>query len=101
MGLIIGRALAQGAKLGVPIPGCRPAGEEITLAEYLGCIYRFATILAIGLAILMIIWGGYKYMASQGNPDALAEAKEIIVGAIIGLVLLIFARLLLTFVGGF
>ena len=99
MDLIISRAIAAEARLGVPIPGCR--AETVSLPEYLGCIYHFATILAIGLAILMIIWGGYKYMASQGNPDAIAEAKDVIVGAIIGLVLLILARLLLTFIGGF
>ena len=84
-------------ELGAKIPGC-PANPEAD--AYINCIYRFATWLAIGLAILMFIWGGYKYITSQGNPDSIEEAKTIISGAIIGLVLLILARLILMAIGG-
>lgn len=82
---------------GVSIPGtdCKSGGAT-DLMTYIGCIYQFATYLAIGLAILMIIWGGYKYMMSQGNPDSLQEAKDIVWGAIIGLFLLVFAYLILS-----
>jgi hypothetical protein len=83
--------------LGAKIPGCP---DSPTPDEYINCIYKFATILAIGLAILMFIWGGYKYITSQGNPDSIEEAKTIISGAIIGLVLLILARLILMAIGG-
>ena len=84
------------AVIGVTIPGtgCQ-AGMDIDLPEYIGCIYAFATYLAVGLAILMIFWGGYKYITSAGNPDALGEAKEIIWGAIIGLLVLALGALIL------
>ena len=80
-------------QLGAQIPGC---SADPSPNDYINCIYRFATWLAIGLAILMMIWGGYKYITSQGNPDTIEEAKTIISGAIVGLVLLILARLILT-----
>ncbi len=89
------------AKIGVEIPGTScTAGEDVNLPEYIGCIYKFATYLAVGLAILMIIWGGYKYITSKGNPDALGEAKEIIGGAIIGLLVLGLGYLILSAIGG-
>lgn len=89
------------AVIGVTIPGTDcVAKKDIPLDQYLGCIYQFATILAVGLAIVMIIYGGYKYMTSQGNPDTLGEAKEIIVGAIIGLLLLALGYLILSNLGG-
>ena len=86
-------------KLGadIPLSGCK---GDIEPGAYINCIYRFATWLAIGLAILMFIWGGYKYITSQGNPDSIEEAKTIISGAVIGLVLLILARLILMAIGG-
>ncbi len=99
--------LAAETKIGVPIPGTscadRILGNEDKvggLPEYIGCIYEFATYLAVGLAVIMVIYGGYKYITSQGNPDALGEAKEIIGGAIIGLVVLGLAYLILSSIGG-
>lgn len=90
-------------KIDVTIPTANhrcEAGNEVDLTTYIGCLYEFATYLATGLAILMTIWGGYKYITSQGNPDALGEAKEIIWGAIIGLLLLGLGYLILNSIGG-
>lgn len=44
--------------------------------------------LLIPLAILFIIISGIQYITSQGNPDAIKKAKQRIVGAITGLILL-------------
>jgi len=53
--------------------------------EYIGATYSWVSRIIIILAILMTIWGGYKYMTSGGNPEANAEAKEIIIGALTGI----------------
>lgn len=84
-------------KISAPAPGqpnCLPA--ETAFPEWVSTVYNFSITAAIILATIMIIYGGYKYMTSSGNPDALAEAKDIITGAIVGLVLLILAALLLS-----
>jgi len=101
LSLIIQKAYAQ-QTIGVPIPGtsCSDGVIDNGLSEYIGCLYEFATYLAVGFAIIMVIWGGYKYITSQGNPDTVMEAKEIIGGAIIGLVVLGLAYLILSSVGG-
>lgn len=48
-------------------------------------------ILALGgmVAFIFLLWGGIKYMTSQGDPKAVASARGTIVSAIIGLVILV------------
>lgn len=41
--------------------------------------------LAAYIAAGFVIWGGFKYMKSQGNPSELSAARDIIRNAIIGL----------------
>jgi hypothetical protein len=38
---------------------------------------------------VLVIIAGYKMVSSQGNPDKLKEAKEMITNAIIGLVFIL------------
>jgi len=83
-------------KIGAPAPGqkaCLP--KQTAFPQYINMIYTLSITLSIILATIMIIYGGYKYMTSSGNPETLAEAKDIITGAIVGLVLLVLAALIL------
>lgn len=79
---------AKAAELGVPIPG-NGGTSEASYGEYIESAYGFAMKLGIGLTTLMIIYAGYKYMTSQGNPTAINEAKDIIVGSLSGFALLL------------
>lgn len=63
--------------------------------EYLNLIYELAIEIATLGAILMIIYSGLRYITSQGDPTALEDAKNRIVSAITGLILLILAFLIL------
>jgi len=78
--------------LGAPIGGTETPSS---FADYTNRIYQYAVVIGISLAVLMIIFAGYKYMSSSGDPQSLAEAKEILVGAIVGLVLILLTRLIL------
>lgn len=83
--------------LGLPIPtGGQPAtGTTRGVITYTHTLYEFATIAASTLAVVMIIYGGLKYLFSGGAPEKVNDAKEIIISAISGLLLLIFANLFL------
>lgn len=82
--------------ISAPAPGQNPCLKaESAFPQWVSTVYNLSITLAIILATIMIIYGGYKYMTSSGNPDAIAEAKDIITGALVGLVLLILAALLL------
>lgn len=52
------------------------------------------------IAVMMVVIGGIKYAASQGDPQAVSKAKGTIIYAIIGLVISIMATVIVGFVFG-
>jgi hypothetical protein len=61
----------------------------------------FNAILGIagGIALLLIMVSGYKYMTSQGNPEAVKAATEQLTSAIIGLLFIILSFVILEIIG--
>lgn len=51
------------------------------------------------LAVVYIIYGGFRYMTSQGEPERINEAKNTLLNAVIGLVIVIIAIVAVNFVG--
>lgn len=47
-----------------------------------------------------IIWGGFKYIKSEGDPGKISEAKSAILNAIIGLVIALASVAIVQFVQG-
>ncbi len=55
--------------------------------------------LAIGvIAVIMIIIGGLKYIMSAGDSNAISSAKNTLVYAVVGLVIVAFAQIIVNFV---
>jgi hypothetical protein len=50
------------------------------------------------LAIIIILWGGFRWLTSAGNEEKVGEAKKIITAGIIGLVIIFTAYAIATFV---
>ena len=72
----------------------------------------FAGFLLIGLAVLdmvihlagviavgFVVYGGLQYMTSQGEPDRVEKAKNTLMNALIGLVIVIVAIPVVAFIG--
>lgn len=59
-----------------------------------------ATRLAAVIAVGFIIYGGIRYIMSQGNPDSLESAKKTITNSVIGLVITLMAGAVVGFVSG-
>lgn len=57
-------------------------------------IIQLALLLVGSVAILFLIWGGFRYITAGGNPDAVKKARATITNAIIGLVVVILAWVL-------
>ena len=53
-----------------------------------------AALMSSMVATGFIIWGGYKYIMSEGDPSRVMTGKKIITGAVIGLVLTISASVI-------
>ena len=75
-------------------------GDEGALSSYISGIYTWSIGIAAGLAVIMLIYAGYLYVTSAGNPEQINLAKEVIIGAIAGFVFLILAALILRAVIG-
>ncbi len=72
---------------------------QTSLRSLANTYYNQAVLIAFPLAVIVLIYGGYLYITSTGNPETLGEAKGLITGAIIGLILLLLAGLLVRTIG--
>lgn len=78
----------------VKIPGM-PSGDA-PLGGYLVALYNFL-LGAVGIiAMMMLVYGGFRYMTSAGNPTAMGDAKDIVYSAIIGLSLALISYLIIS-----
>lgn len=62
---------------------------------YVSQILTWLVTIVGSLAVLMFIYAGYLYATSQGNPETLNQAKDIIVGVITGIILLFLIEVIL------
>ena len=51
------------------------------------------------VAVAFVIYGGFKYLTSQGEPDNTKNARQTILNAVIGLVIAILATAIVSFIG--
>jgi len=58
-------------------------------------------ILSVIVALLYLIWGGFKWLTSGGDKTAVQGAREHIVAAIVGLVVIFMSYFILNFIVGF
>ncbi len=58
-------------------------------------LLRLAGMITVGF----VIYGGFRYITSQGEPDALKQAQGTIINALIGMVIVILAVTIVSFVG--
>lgn len=61
----------------------------------------FSVILGVagGIALILIIIAGYRFLTSQGNPEKVQAAREQLTSAIVGLLFIIFSFVILEVVG--
>ncbi|HVV66484.1 MAG TPA: pilin [Candidatus Saccharimonadales bacterium] len=60
--------------------------------------YAFAII--GGLAVIMIVVSGLRYILSSGDPQRMSKAKNGVIYALVGLVVAITAEAIVSFIGG-
>jgi len=70
-----------------------PRDMAVQIVKYL------MTFLGI-IAVVVILLGGFKWMTAAGNEDKLAEAKQLIIAGVIGLIIILAAFAIVTFVVG-
>lgn len=75
-------------------------GQVTTITDYVAHLLgTFIVPILGGLALLMVIYAGYIYMTSQGNPEAISRAKDILIGVVVGILLIFLMELFINQVG--
>jgi hypothetical protein len=66
------------------------------VAEYIKAIYNYGLDIAGILAAIMLMAGGVLWLISAGDASKVTQAKELITGSIIGLLILVSSYIILT-----
>ena len=82
-------------------PTCQSRTKVNPLKGTDGTLYKISMIMAVvsGVAaVIMIIVSGFKYITSGGDTQKTAAAKQTLIGAVVGLVIIVLAQTIITFV---
>lgn len=71
------------------------------LRDLVGTFIPTIFILAIVVAVFYLIWGGFKWLTSGGDKAAVQAAREHIVAAIVGLVLIFVSYVVMNLIMNF
>jgi len=83
-----------------PILSGADVGEKTNSALPIGLAILEGMLRISGIvAVVMVFFAGFKYITSQGNPEAAVAARKTALNALIGLIIVIMATTLVSFVG--
>lgn len=55
--------------------------------------------IGVYVAIAMVVWGGFQYQLSQGQPDKTKSARSTIINALVGVVIAVLATAIVNLIG--
>lgn len=76
------------------------AGQDLGLGAVLGFVITIAFILAVLIALFFLVWGGIKWITSGGDKGGVEAARNQIIAAVIGLIIVFLAFFILNLVLG-
>jgi len=74
-------------------------GGDVLLVA-LGIVDILMRLIAL-IAVFFVMYGGIRYITSQGSPDGVKAAQNTIINAMIGLAIAIVASALVAFIGAY
>jgi len=89
-------AIKCGANDAAGVPGAANPGT--TIDNTISNIVDILSIIVGIVAVIMIIVGGFRYITSAGNQERVKTAKNTLIYAIIGLVIVALAQIIVAFV---
>jgi len=76
---------------------------NLTTANFgglVGTVIQFVFVISVVAALLYLIWGGFKWLTSGGDKTAVSSARDHIIAAIIGLIVIFLAYLIINLLLG-
>jgi len=71
------------------LPGLPDAVDDNTLTDFLNNLYKICIGVAAALAVFQIMHGGIKFMTNKGSISENEQARSLIQGAVLGLILVL------------
>ena len=93
--IFYGASQALAVTISPAIPGMAVSATSAAPGDFVGGFYKFALMIGGVLAFGAIVYGGFLYASSGGNPSKQTDGKEWITSALLGLLLLAGAYLIL------
>ncbi|MFH1632161.1 MAG: pilin [bacterium] len=76
--------------------GLGEADLENTVANLIRVVLGFLGI----IAVVMVLWGGFRWMTAGGSQEKVDDAKKILIAGVIGLAIILAAYAITSFVVG-
>lgn len=76
---------------------CDPSGAPKTVSDTIKTVIEVLSILAGAVAVIMVIVGGFRYITSAGNPEQAKGARNTILYALVGLIIIGLAQIIVHF----
>ena len=92
--------VCEGLKQGSPSVQCDPDSSDKIIVDTIDKVLGVLSFAIGALSVLMIIFGGFRYVVSGGDSSGVECAKYTILYAIVGLVIAFLARPIIVFVIG-
>lgn len=80
-------------------PGGVPTGGESQLDKIVQTGINLFFIIAVAVALLYLIWGGFDWLRSEGDKTKVQNAKNRVLYSIIGLCVVFASFLIISFLG--
>jgi hypothetical protein len=78
--------------------GCDTNGDNADLGDIAAKIVNLLSIVVGVVAVIMIIFGGFRYITSGGDSGNVSTAKNTLIYAIVGLIIVALAQFIVHFV---
>lgn len=88
----------QGANLSDSASGCTAENGATRIEEVIGIIVNILTVIVGIAAVFMIIINGFRFITSNGDSGSIANARNGVIYAIVGLVVVALAQVIVRFV---
>lgn len=87
-----------GLKLASPGATCSAASADASSGKIVRSVINILSIAVGAVAVIMVIIGGFRYVVSNGDSNSLQGAKNTILYALVGLIIVLFAQVIVKYV---
>ncbi len=94
----IATGLCEGSNIGTGATDCKTNSSTASIRTLAASIINVFSIIVGLVAVIMVIFGGFKYITSGGDSNSVSGAKNTLIYAIIGLIIVALAQFLVRFV---